>query len=495
MDKSPDAFRTISEVADWLGTPAHVLRFWESRFSQVKPVKRAGGRRYYRPSDMVLLGGIKKLLHDDGMTIRGVQKLLREHGVRYVAAMSPPLEGVDPVALQSDSPGPIPAAPMAEDVPTGAFDLPSAAPEEKILPFSRPDIPAQPAPNASPTHPTATPPAPAADTNPPTQMDPPEAPMIDVDAPFAPTPDPVPLSAPAAADQPPLQSAAPSEPPQALQPDLPTTSPSDAMSPQKSAPIENKPAQVPFDFNAGDFNAGSMPPEAPADLENAGADIVDDETFETALQAALTPQDDAVEQDLGVAAHMPSTALGTETALPESAPLLNESAPQNTDAPQTVPASATDAAPQFDPSIVGIPSEYAPDVTPFETPDPVENPIPAAAFNTPSPQDITEMAETSSSDNVLSMAGDAGHKTSTERFDVEALTPVSAADAADIKPTASQPIVTIPDDPEDTADGLDVINGVLGQLNKKALSDAEPQVVQAIFDRAMALNTKLFQAR
>lgn len=91
--KSPDAFRTISEVADWLGVPTHVLRFWESRFTQVKPVKRAGGRRYYRPADMQLLGGIRKLLHDDGLTIRGVQKLLREQGIKHVAAMSPPLDG------------------------------------------------------------------------------------------------------------------------------------------------------------------------------------------------------------------------------------------------------------------------------------------------------------------------------------------------------------------------------------------------------------------
>ena len=89
MDKSPDAFRTISEVSDWLETPAHVLRFWESRFTQLKPVKRAGGRRYYRPGDMALLGGIKKLLHDDGLTIRGVQKILREQGVRYVVTLSP----------------------------------------------------------------------------------------------------------------------------------------------------------------------------------------------------------------------------------------------------------------------------------------------------------------------------------------------------------------------------------------------------------------------
>ena len=92
MDKSPDAFRTISEVADWLGIQAHVLRFWESKFTQVKPVKRAGGRRYYRPADMQLLGGIKKLLHDDGLTIKGVQKILREQGIGHVSSLSPALD-------------------------------------------------------------------------------------------------------------------------------------------------------------------------------------------------------------------------------------------------------------------------------------------------------------------------------------------------------------------------------------------------------------------
>ncbi|MEL6168136.1 MAG: MerR family transcriptional regulator [Pseudomonadota bacterium] len=95
MEKSPDAFRTISEVADWLDVPTHVLRFWESRFSQVKPVKRAGGRRYYRPNDMLLIGGIKVLLHDEGMTIRGVQKLLREEGIKHVAGYSKPLGAED----------------------------------------------------------------------------------------------------------------------------------------------------------------------------------------------------------------------------------------------------------------------------------------------------------------------------------------------------------------------------------------------------------------
>jgi DNA-binding transcriptional MerR regulator len=88
MPKSAEAFRTISEVAEVLETPAHVLRFWESRFSQIKPVKRAGGRRYYRPADVALLGGIRRLLHDDGLTIRGVQKILREKGVRHVAALA-----------------------------------------------------------------------------------------------------------------------------------------------------------------------------------------------------------------------------------------------------------------------------------------------------------------------------------------------------------------------------------------------------------------------
>ncbi len=102
MAKSRDAFRTISEVSDLLDTPAHVLRFWESKFSQIKPIKRAGGRRYYRPEDMELLGGIKALLHDQGMTIKGVQKLLREKGIKHVAAMGPsPLDDGEDVVIDS----------------------------------------------------------------------------------------------------------------------------------------------------------------------------------------------------------------------------------------------------------------------------------------------------------------------------------------------------------------------------------------------------------
>ncbi len=81
-DKSAAAFRTISEVAAELDLPQHVLRFWESRFTQVRPLKRGGGRRYYRPEDIELLRAIRELLYDDGYTIKGVQKLLRGGGVR-----------------------------------------------------------------------------------------------------------------------------------------------------------------------------------------------------------------------------------------------------------------------------------------------------------------------------------------------------------------------------------------------------------------------------
>jgi DNA-binding transcriptional MerR regulator len=84
MDKSPDAFRTISEVADDLDVPQHVLRFWETRFNHIKPLKRGGGRRYYRPDDVDLLKGIRHLLYGEGYTIKGVQRILKEEGVRFV---------------------------------------------------------------------------------------------------------------------------------------------------------------------------------------------------------------------------------------------------------------------------------------------------------------------------------------------------------------------------------------------------------------------------
>jgi len=87
VGKSPDAFRTISEAAGELDLPQHVLRFWETRFTQIKPLKRGGGRRYYRPDDIWLLKGIRHLLYDQGFTIRGVQRILREEGPRYAISI------------------------------------------------------------------------------------------------------------------------------------------------------------------------------------------------------------------------------------------------------------------------------------------------------------------------------------------------------------------------------------------------------------------------
>lgn len=85
VQKSPDAFRTISEVATELDVPQHVLRFWESKFNQIRPLKRGGGRRYYRPEDVDLLRGVRALLYNDGYTIKGVQKVFREQGVKFVS--------------------------------------------------------------------------------------------------------------------------------------------------------------------------------------------------------------------------------------------------------------------------------------------------------------------------------------------------------------------------------------------------------------------------
>jgi DNA-binding transcriptional MerR regulator len=112
--KSPDAFRTISEVSLELDVPQHVLRFWESKFGQIRPLKRGGGRRYYRPEDLDLLRGIRRLLYTDGYTIKGVQKVLRESGVRAVAEIGrATVAPVEAPAPETVSAVPAPAAPAA----------------------------------------------------------------------------------------------------------------------------------------------------------------------------------------------------------------------------------------------------------------------------------------------------------------------------------------------------------------------------------------------
>ena len=101
MSKGPDAFRTISEAADALGVPQHVLRFWETKFSFIRPMKRAGGRRFYRPQDIQVLRGVQRLLHDEGYTIKGVQKLHRDQGLRRLVELA---GGGEIAELEPDAP-------------------------------------------------------------------------------------------------------------------------------------------------------------------------------------------------------------------------------------------------------------------------------------------------------------------------------------------------------------------------------------------------------
>ncbi|MBS0235572.1 MAG: MerR family transcriptional regulator [Proteobacteria bacterium] len=129
MNKSAEAFRTIGEVADELQIPKHVLRFWEGRFPQIRPMKRGGGRRYYRPEDMELLRGIRALLHAEGYTIRGVQKILREHGVDQVKAAAH--------RTAAAAPAPVPAAPSSRKrgrKPLAKAVPPAVQPVERKLP-------------------------------------------------------------------------------------------------------------------------------------------------------------------------------------------------------------------------------------------------------------------------------------------------------------------------------------------------------------------------
>jgi DNA-binding transcriptional MerR regulator len=125
--KSPDAFRTISEVAEDLDIPQHVLRFWETRFSQIKPLKRGGGRRYYRPDDVALLKGIRRLLYGEGYTIKGLQRILKEQGPRHVQAIGrggpigpPPTEAGGP---SSRPPGEAMPQQARAQVPPGLDDI------------------------------------------------------------------------------------------------------------------------------------------------------------------------------------------------------------------------------------------------------------------------------------------------------------------------------------------------------------------------------------
>lgn len=133
MAKSPDAFRTISEVSEALDVPQHVLRFWEAKFTQIKPLKRAGGRRYYRPDDIDLLKGIRALLYGEGFTIKGVQKVLREQGAKHVTEIG--RVGVKDAGLKRDGETGSASTPMlAGAMPTvEQVNLSSEQPSETLL--------------------------------------------------------------------------------------------------------------------------------------------------------------------------------------------------------------------------------------------------------------------------------------------------------------------------------------------------------------------------
>lgn len=135
LDKAPDAFRTISEAAEELDLPQHVLRFWETKFAQIKPLKRGGGRRYYRPDDVQLLRGIQHLLYAEGYTIKGVQRIIKDQGVRFVASA-----WRNPAAGETGEDAPVlpvarldrPAVP-ARRAPRPARAAPTTEPEERAV--------------------------------------------------------------------------------------------------------------------------------------------------------------------------------------------------------------------------------------------------------------------------------------------------------------------------------------------------------------------------
>ncbi len=356
MGKSPDAFRTISEVADWLGIQAHVLRFWESKFTQVRPVKRAGGRRYYRPGDMLLLGGIKQLLHEDGLTIKGVQKILREEGMSHVAAMSQPLDEL----TQS----------QMEDIPEATFiDVPEDPAEETgvVLSFETPAQKAEPAvtdtPEPAPAAETATQapsqpqdsrpadPAPAAsedpviaakadsvpvEDNPPPQMPKmPDVPHIDVA-----DPRPAPPSEPAATDQAVAGHDAPDGDAPAAEPDAPAAK---AAEPEPETPAKpDSHAVEPIAAGSESDTPAKPEPDALTDGPASAPPAEDGANLPAFLRRAMpqqpAPQDNTPPETQTAAPAPAETAEKTPPAVP---------LPRVIDLPPITPHDQIDASPSL----------------------------------------------------------------------------------------------------------------------------------------------------
>lgn len=228
MDKAPDAYRTISEVADDLDLPQHVLRFWETRFSQIRPLKRGGGRRYYRPEDIDLLKGIRHLLYGEGYTIRGVQRIIKESGVKAIQALGrgegaavlqkpkgpdiidPTLDEDDDEAMEAAPPLALGASPA---FPPAAYGEPPFAPSrpaaEQDDEGEEPDEPIRLEPALAP-RPAARQVSrgePAVQRAEPV----PQAPRVPEPAPVAPPPVPEVMPAVRPADMPSMRAAAPSQ--------------------------------------------------------------------------------------------------------------------------------------------------------------------------------------------------------------------------------------------------------------------------------------------
>lgn len=347
MSKSPDAFRTISEVAEWLGTPAHVLRFWESKFAQVKPIKRAGGRRYYRPADMELLGGIKKLLHDDGMTIKGVQKVLREHGVRHVAALSVNrADGEDLIedALDADVEAPFEAVDAVDDqtsadivpfAPSAPPVQPDAAPSEAAPLVAEPGV--QDPEMATPeTDPATIDPAPEPDK---ILHKSDAAPEIAAPAP-APMPDPEPpvVTQPDDSVVPAAMVEASGESDDEIEPSLPLDLPQDPIAPAAPAAVVDEipaaPPSAPSPMSP-DINAPETMPEPEPE---PGPEAHPDPVGATEEPAPVAPEG--------------APAGGLPSFLTSAAPADIQNTPEAAPEPEPTPAPALTPAPKPEPEPV-----------------------------------------------------------------------------------------------------------------------------------------------
>ena len=285
MDKSPDAFRTISEVAADLDLPQHVLRFWETRFVQIKPLKRGGGRRYYRPDDVELLKGIRHLLYGEGYTIRGVQRILKEQGVRFVmnvwqdGAPQPP-----PTAARWDE-GAARVEPVYDDEVEPVEESAALPPDDAYSPYAPHHLAAPPTPRVESDAGFDVPPARPTDVRPqpvaPVAMPPREEPRFDTPRPaddgerlaamaqrFAPRfvavadpepvdPAPTPAPPPAPAPAPMMSRATPRPAPE---PRLP---PIDEVEPVASRPPEDEPLPDLGGLRAARLPSGLRPPEPP----------------------------------------------------------------------------------------------------------------------------------------------------------------------------------------------------------------------------------------